>query len=121
MDKTTLEIGKSGEEFAESFLLKNNYNILEKNWRSGNLEIDLICTKDNFLIIVEVKTRKSNSLVSGNIAVNKKKQQNLIYAASNYLRHKKLDMEVRFDIINVVGSDGNYTIDHIINAFSPSW
>ncbi len=121
MNKTTLELGNIGEKHAESFLKKNGYQILEKNWRTGNLEIDIICKDKIFLCIVEVKTRKSKSLTTGEFSVNKRKQQNLINAASNYIKYKKLDLEVRFDIISIEGYNEDPKIEHIKNAFKPIW
>jgi len=53
------ELGEKGEEIAAGHLLKNGYAILERNWRFGKEEIDIIASQDDELIIVEVKTRNS--------------------------------------------------------------
>ena len=52
--------GIAGEEIAVEFLLKNGYHILEKNWRHQHLEIDIIASIDNTLVIVEVKLRAND-------------------------------------------------------------
>jgi putative endonuclease len=52
-------IGNFGEEVAERYLKNHGYNILERNWRAGHKEIDLIVYK-KILIAVEVKTRSKN-------------------------------------------------------------
>ena len=54
-----LEIGKEGEELAARYLEEKQYTILEQNWRYRHREIDIIASRDNLIIIVEVKVRKS--------------------------------------------------------------
>lgn len=67
------DFGAKAEKFAKSYLLENNYEILETNYRFGKAEIDIIAKKDDLLIIVEVKARQYNSLKQPFEAVNKKK------------------------------------------------
>ena len=52
--------GIAGEEIAVEFLLKKGYHILEKNWRHQHLEIDIIASIDNTLVVVEVKLRAND-------------------------------------------------------------
>ena len=54
------EMGKEGEELAAEYLVKQGYTIEARNWRYGHEEIDIIARKDDLLLIVEVKTRRSN-------------------------------------------------------------
>ena len=114
------ELGKLGEELAVEYLTKKGYRILERNWHSGHKEIDIIALYDDLLVIVEVKTRKSDEFGDPDIAVGKLKQQMLIRAADAYVRYKNLDVDVRFDIISIVISDGEPEIEHIEDAFIPS-
>ncbi len=111
--------GRKGEEIAEKFLAGKGYKILEKNWRSGRYEIDLIAEGENCLIIAEVKTRCRNFLEPPLESVNRKKQEFLIRAANAYLRKKRIDLEVRFDIVTVVLSQEGNIIEHSENAFYP--
>ena len=117
------ELGKLGEDLAVNYLIDNGYQILERNWRSGHKEIDIIALNDDLLVIVEVKTRKSDEFGDPDIAVGKLKQQMLIRAADAYVRYKNLDVDVRFDIISIVISDGEPEIEHIEDAFicTRSW
>ena len=114
------ELGKLGEELAVEYLTKKGYRILERNWRSGHKEIDIIALYDDTLVIVEVKTRKSDDYGDPDIAVGKSKQQMLIWAADAYVRYKNLNADVRFDIISIVFSEGEPEIEHIEDAFIPS-
>ena len=50
------DFGKEGEQDAVDFLIENGHTILERNFRFGHAEIDIISRKDNILHIVEVKT-----------------------------------------------------------------
>ena len=113
------ELGKIGEDLAINFLMEKGYRILERNWHSGHKEIDIIALYDDVLVIVEVKTRKSDVFGEPDIAVGKDKQRMLIWAADAYVRYKNLNVDVRFDIISIVFSDEEPEIEHIEDAFIP--
>ena len=110
--------GKLGEDLAATYLEKQGYTILERNWYHQHQEIDILATKDSELIVIEVKCRSGNPLTDPHISVNKNKQRLLIKAANAYIQKKDLDMEVRFDIISVL-TDQYIRIEHIENAFYP--
>ncbi len=114
-----IDFGKQGEEIAVNYLIEKDYEILERNWRNRHKEIDIIAKDGKELVIVEVKTRKSNFYGEPDLAVNKQKQRLLIYAANAYLFQKKMDIDTRFDIISIVVNDGTPIIDHIEDAFLP--
>ncbi|MBT3208338.1 MAG: endonuclease [Bacteroidetes bacterium] len=113
------ELGAKGEEIAFFYLIKNDYKVLEKNWRFKHKEIDIIATKDNLLIIVEVKSRSNDYFEQPQDAVNRKKQKFIIDATNSYIEKFDIDMEVRFDIISVIFKDGKHKIEHIEDAFYP--
>lgn len=110
--------GKKGEEMAATFLREKGMTILETNWRFGYLEADIIAKFEKTLVVIEVKTRKSNYFGEPESFVTKQKQKNLIRAANEYIERKNLDLEVRFDIISIVLNDYN-AIRHIEDAFYP--
>ncbi len=110
--------GKKGEDMAADFLLSKGYEILETNWRFLHLEADIIAKIDKTLVIIEVKTRKSNYFGEPESFVTKQKQKNLIKAANEYIERKNLDLEVRFDIVSIVLND-NTAVKHIEDAFYP--
>ena len=111
------ELGRLGEELAVEYLIKKGYQILERNWRSGHKEVDIIALDDTTLVIVEVKTRKSDDYGYPDIAVGITKQRMLVWAADAYVRFKKLNVDVRFDIIAIVITDDEPKIEHIEDAF----
>ena len=116
-----IDFGKQGEEIAVKYLMDKGYEILERNWRNRHQEIDIIAKDGKELVIVEVKTRKSNNYGEPDLAVNKQKQRLLIYAANAYLFRNKLDIDTRFDIISIIVSNDKPVIDHIEDAFLPDW
>ena len=71
------ELGKWGEETATIYLRQKGYTILERDWKSGHRDIDIIATINNTIVFIEVKTRKFNSLTSPIEAVNYQKLKNL--------------------------------------------
>lgn len=111
------ELGKKGEQLAISFLLKNGYTILDKNWRFQKAEVDIIARKDETLAVVEVKTRSSIDFGNPQDFVNPKKIKLLVSAIDEYVISKDLEVNVRFDIIAIVSEKGNFTIEHLEDAF----
>lgn len=112
-----IELGRKGEELAANHLAGKGYKILEKNWRRGRNEIDLIARDGKYIVIVEVKTRKTNIFSEPEMSVTREKQKTLIRAANAYILHKDIHDEVRFDIISIVTGKGKVEINHIEDAF----
>ena len=115
------DLGKMGEELAVNYLIGKGYEILERNWRNKHKEIDIVAKDGETLVIVEVKTRQSDGFGEPDMAVTRQKQKCLVYAANAYVFSKRLDLDIRFDIISIVFNQGNPKIDHIEDAFLPHW
>lgn len=112
------DLGKIGEQMAIEYLINKGYSILDTNWRFGNDELDIIARNKNTLIIVEVKTRRSNFFGEPEISVTKTKQKFMVRATESYIQQKKLNLEVRFDIIAIILNPNEKQINHIEDAFS---
>lgn len=111
-------VGKQGEEIAQKFLSENGYAIIEKNYRFGHGEIDIIAEKDDMLIFVEVKTKKFGDFGDPITWVPRRKQRQIGSIARGYLFEKEItDKDCRFDVITVNWEKGDWQIDHIENAF----
>ena len=82
--------GKQGEDAAASFLAKEGYKIVERNFRCPLGEIDIVAVDKGILVFVEVKTRSSNKFGLPEEAVNRRKQHQIIKAAQFYISRKKL-------------------------------
>lgn len=115
------ELGIAGENLAAAHLQKSGYSILDRNWRFGRDEIDIIALKGEELAIVEVKTRQNDYFGNPAEFVSKKKQSHLIRAANAYVQKRDLDVEVRFDVIGVILNSIHEEIEHVEGAFHPTW
>lgn len=115
------DLGEKGEELAVAHLIKTGYVILERNWRFGKDEIDIIARIADELVIVEVKTRQSDFFGEPQEFVSKSKQNHMIRAAHAYIEKHDLDLETRFDIIGIILNTKDQKIDHIEGAFQPRW
>lgn len=111
------DIGRNGERRAARYLWWHGYAVLERNYRFGNHEIDIIARerRTNTLVFVEVKTRSKGSFGLPREAVHDKKQRFLRLAAAQYLRFCESEEKVRFDIVEVYADAGR--IVHLKNAF----
>jgi putative endonuclease len=115
------KLGKAGEEVAEAYLVRKGYEIVERNWYSTHKELDIIANHEDWLVIVEVKTRTGYTWEPPENAVNDIKIKRIVKAANHYVRMHCVDAPVRFDVISVVLENGNWTIEHFIDAFLPPY
>ncbi len=113
------ETGNIGEDLAEKYLRNLGYEILERNWHFGKNEIDILARDGNFLVVVEVKTRRSSYFGEPEEFVSRAKQRALIKAANGYIQKKNIDLETRFDIVSVLFAGKSYTVKQIKDAFYP--
>ena len=111
------ELGKKGEELAIAHLIKNGYEIVEKNWYYRKAEIDIIAQKGAVLAIVEVKTRSTRDFGLPQDFVSNKKIKLMVMATDHYVVSNDLDVNVRFDIIAIINDNGKFEIEHIEDAF----
>ena len=111
-------VGKIGEDLAAKFLEEKNYTIVERNYRFGHGELDIIAEKDNFLIFIEVKTKKHGDFGDPINWIKRSKQLQIGRIARGYLYERNItDRDCRFDVILVRWEHGLWKIDHIENAF----
>jgi len=114
------ELGKWGEEKASEYLANKGFRILERDWRIGHRDIDIIAIDGDELVFVEVKTRRNNYFMEPELSVNMKKMRSISLAANAYAKMHYVEMPIRFDIVTVLGmKDSNCQINHIDNAFIP--
>ena len=108
------ELGTWGEDKAAAFLQRQGYRIIERDWKSGRRDIDIIATDGNEVVFVEVKTRRNRLFGEPEEAVDYRKLQNLRLAINHYIKYRRIDNDIRFDIITVVGTIGQEPeIEHI--------
>jgi putative endonuclease len=111
-------LGRWGEEAAARFLQANGYNILARNYRTPHGEIDLLASKDDMLVFVEVKTRSSHAFAYPEDSVTLRKQAHMLAAAGYYLKqHPECSDTWQFDVIAIERSpDRKPVITHFENV-----
>ena len=112
------DIGVLGEEMACKHLGEKGFDIIERNWRRGKYEVDIIAYKENVIIFVEVKTRSNVAYGEPETFVDKKKQRAYVKMANDYVITHKRPEEVRFDIVAITMKGESPYINHIENAFT---
>ena len=106
--------GRRYEKTAALFYERQGFEILERNWRAGHKEIDLIAAKDKLLVFVEVKSSSSQKFGHPAERVDRNKIKNLTAAAERYLLDKNIEgYDLRFDVVTF--TDGR--LEHYPNAF----
>lgn len=113
------DTGLQGEDLAYAYLLKKGFIILERNFRFGKAEIDLLATNKNFIVAVEVKTRRSASRSDYFHAVTRAKMNAMVRAMEFYMRKKNITLETRFDFVRVDLGGKEPFIEHVPSFFVP--
>ena len=113
-------VGESGEDIAARYLSGRGYRIVEKNWSIREGEIDIIATKDEMLIFIEVKSRRFTGYGTGEEAITPLKKKRLINIAKAYLEYTGRNCACRFDVISVLFNERGRLkeINHIEEAFT---
>lgn len=120
MTEARRELGRAGEAAARAYLEQRGLVILAENFTCAAGEIDLIGREGETLVFVEVKTRRSLAFGPPQLAVHRKKQQQIARAAQWYLAARRLHaVACRFDVLAVTfpGADGLPQIDWLRDAF----
>ena len=121
MNDTKL-MGRFGEAAAGEYLRKKGYRLLGLNYRTRLGEIDLIASKDGYVVFAEVKARRSADFAQAREFVTPAKQRRIMAAAQAWLQKENCTLQPRFDVIEVYAPEGIRTKDPVIrhweNAFS---
>lgn len=116
------ELGKWGEDEAALYLEDEGYVIIDRNWKIGKRDLDILALSPDgkTLAVVEVKTRSGDEYQQPEEAVDGRKMRNLAIAANAYVKEHQVDKELRFDIISVVGVGHQVEhLEHLKDAFNP--
>ncbi len=111
------QTGRAGEDAAAFYLEQQGWIILERNYRLSGGEIDIIAQDGDYLVFVEVKTRRGSTFGSPFEAVDIRKQQRLTKAALTYMSERCLDMAARFDVAAVFSEKSTFRVELLRNAF----
>ncbi len=122
------ERGRLAEGLALEFLVERGLVLLDKNWRSGHRELDLVMksfdckTGKERVHIVEVRSLSEPNLQMPFETIDNTKRRNLIRAAAGYVYRKRVLCETQFDIISILFcKDKSVRIEYFPDAFTPQW
>ena len=113
-------IGNYGENLSLKHLIKNNYKILDTNFRTSYGEIDIVATINNIIVFLEIKSRYTDSFGKAIESITYYKQKQIIKLSKYYIhRYNLYNYNVRYDINEVYFNNRNnlYKLNHIIDAF----
>lgn len=116
-------LGRKGEDLACERLIRMGHVILERNYRSGHFEIDIISYDPMGIHFVEVKTRRLNIQAPPQENVDARKQRKIVKAAMNFLKTRKglagKDHECLFDVMAVTFDGDEAALEWFPEAFIP--
>jgi len=111
------ETGRRGEDAAAAMLERRGWRILDRNWRSRHLELDIVAREKDVIVFVEVKTRAAGGMQQPFEALGKTKRERLARAACAWLReHDSWGCACRFDLAAVRVRDGHYETELMQNV-----
>ena len=120
--KNAAETGRWGEQIVVDRLRADGCLIMERNWRYGRYEIDIIALKNECIRFVEVKTRSASGWSSGEDAIDAVKERALMRAASAYLARTRSNRPFRFDLAVVeYRTDGSYEVRYTESIAESHW
>jgi putative endonuclease len=110
------DLGRFGEDLAHRYLRAHGFTVVARNWRppQGGGELDIVTWEGEWLVFVEVKTRRTGEWSAPERDIDQEKMEALRRAARDYVRRANADpARVRFDAITVTGR----RIEHFRDAF----
>jgi putative endonuclease len=111
--------GRKYEKLAVDHLRSNGYDIVAANYRHGRKEIDIICSKDNELVFVEVKGGRFTAFGDPVYRVDSRKREAIVKVAQAFLQESEVVYQsYRFDVIVVKEKEGRPEIEHLQGAFT---
>ena len=119
MSAATQRLGEQGERIAERWLRRRGWAILERRWRSGRRDLDLVAAQGDLVAFVEVKARRRNDFGGPVEAVGWRKQRELQRSAACWIDQCGLPGRAyRFDVIGVWMAPGTVRVRHVTDAFA---
>lgn len=115
-------LGVWGEAVACAFLRRAGWSILERGYRFGRREVDIIARRGRLVAFVEVKTRIALEYGRPEEAVTWRKRREIEAVARHYMvRELDEDVDVRFDVVSLVSAPGRRVLrcDHLEDAWRP--
>jgi putative endonuclease len=111
--------GELGERIAERWLRRRGWRVVQRRFRIGHRDIDLVVERDGTVAFVEVKARKGAEFGGPVQAVDHRKRRQLERSAMVWIdRHGQEAESYRFDVVGVLLNGAEVRVCHVENAFS---
>jgi putative endonuclease len=117
----TRAFGGEAESLAIEHLEREGYRIRDRNVSYRRGELDIVAELHGLLVIVEVRAKATDAMGDPSETVMFQKQRRIALATLKYLQQERLEADVRFDVISVVGRGRGATLEHIENAFEATF
>jgi len=113
-----LRLGKRAEYLTSDYLRSRGYYIRDKNYRSGQSEVDIIAQKHKTLCFIEIKSKRSLRFGEPENQIGKSKIRLYHHAAESFQLEEKWHGEIQFDSISITFFPQAVKIEHFEDAFS---
>jgi putative endonuclease len=99
-------VGANGEALAARWYEHKGYQVLARNWRCRDGEIDLVVRSEDRVVFCEVKTRSTDAFGEGFESVTASKQRRIRRLAAKWLSElgpasDRSWVDVRFDVVSI--------------------
>jgi putative endonuclease len=111
-------LGAAGEDAVARWYRRAGYEVLDRNWRCPEGELDLVVARPGEIVFCEVKTRRANAFGAPVEAVTRVKQRRLRVLAARWLQaHREVHArDLRFDVASVLAPRGGDPVIDVIEA-----
>jgi len=99
---TRIELGAKGEDIAEQYLRDAGYKIVKRNCRVRHSDIDVLASRDDTLVFVEVRTKSNSNYGMPEESITKTKLRQMKKTAEIYLAFHEWIGSVRMDAICII-------------------
>ena len=111
-------LGELGERIAERWLRERGWRVMQRRFRTGHRDIDLVVEREGMVAFVEVKARRGGLFGDPVAAVNWRKQKELGRSARVWVsRHGRAGESYRFDVVGVLVGGASVRVRHVEGAF----
>jgi putative endonuclease len=111
--------GELGERIAERWLRRHGWRVIQRRFRNGHRDIDLVMEREGMVAFVEVKARRGSEFGDPVEAVNWKKQKELTRSAHVWIdRHGRPFESYRFDVVGILMDGDRVRVRHVADAFA---
>jgi putative endonuclease len=113
---STRERGQTAETLARDYLQQHGLQLVTRNYHCKMGELDLIMRDAEYLVFVEVRSRRASQHGTPLDTITVNKQRRLVRAAEHYLQHHRIDQACRFDVVGITYHADQVQINWVPNA-----